>query len=116
MWNLDKHAREKLEELIDRLYEKHLHGKKPRAYKVIARADYLGCVQKKEKTKQQVGTAVRKQLRYVKRYFEHLYGLLDAYDTKGLPFPEAQGAKILLCGAFPLRPANGNVRHGSKVR
>jgi IS5 family transposase len=85
--NLANQAREKLEELVERLYVKHLHGKKPRAYRVIARADYLGCAQKKGKTRQQVGNAVRKQLRYIKRDIEHVHGLLDAYDAKGLPFP-----------------------------
>lgn len=85
--NLANQAREKLEELIDLIHKKDLHGEKPRDYRVIARSQYLGCAQKKGKTKQEVGNAVRQQLRHVKRDIRFVHKLLDAYDAKGLPFP-----------------------------
>jgi hypothetical protein len=48
--NLANQAREKLEELIDIIHKKDLHGKKPRDFRVVARSQYLGCAQKKGKT------------------------------------------------------------------
>ena len=77
-------AREKSEELIDLIYKKELHCKKPRTYREVARKEYLHTAQKKKKTTKQIRSAVRKQLDYLKRNISSLNHLLDSY--KRLPF------------------------------
>jgi hypothetical protein len=73
-------AREITERLIDILYDKDLHGEKPRTYRQIARKDYLHTAQKKKKTKKQIRSAVRKQLGYVGRNLRSVHHLLDFYQ------------------------------------
>jgi len=77
-------AREKSEKLIDLIYNKHLHVKKPRTYREVARKEYLHTAQKRKKTKKQIRSAVRKQLGYLKRNIRNLNHLLDSYSR--LPF------------------------------
>ena len=77
-------AREKSEELIDSIYDKQLHGEKPRTYRKIARKEYLRTAQKKKKTKKQIRNAVRKQLGYLCRNIRSINLLLDKYPI--LPF------------------------------
>jgi len=77
-------AREKSEELIDLIYEKSLHGEKPRTYRQTARKEYLRTAQKKKKTKKQIRSAIRKQLGYLCRNIRSINRLLDAYSI--LPF------------------------------
>ena len=77
-------AREKSEELIDSIYNKALHGEKPRTYRKIARKEYLRTAQKKKKTKKQIRNAIRKQLGYLCRNIRSINRLLDAYSR--LPF------------------------------
>jgi len=79
--NLLSNARQKAEELIDILYNPQLHGEKPRAYREVARKDYLRTAQKKKKSKQEIRSANRKQLNYLKRDIKILYKLLDAYQS-----------------------------------
>jgi transposase, IS5 family len=79
--NLLNDARKKAEELIDVLYQPHLHGDKPRTYREKARKDYLHTAQKKKKTKKQIRSANGKQLNYLKRDIGHIYTLLDAYPA-----------------------------------
>lgn len=79
--NLLNDAREKAEELIDVLYKPHLHSSKPRTYREKARKDYLHTAQKKKKSKQEVRSAIRKQLNYLRRNIKSLHTLLDAYPT-----------------------------------
>lgn len=79
--NLLSDAREKAEELIDILYQPHLHGEKPRTYRENARTDYLHTAQKKKKSKREIRAAVRKQLNYLRRDIKILHRLLDAYTT-----------------------------------
>lgn len=86
--NLLNDAREKSEMLIDILYEKELHGKKPRTYREKARTVYLQTAQKKNKTGKIVRKAVGQQLRYLKRNIEHINNLLDKY--KGIPLKEKE--------------------------
>ena len=64
--NLLNDAREKSEMLIDILYVKELHGKKPRTYREKARMVYLHTAQKKSKTGKIVRKGVGHQLRYLK--------------------------------------------------
>jgi transposase, IS5 family len=79
--NLLSDAREKAEELIDVLYNPQLHGDKPRTYREVARKDYLHTAQKKKKSKQEIRSANRKQLNYLKRNIKSLHKLLDAYNN-----------------------------------
>jgi hypothetical protein len=81
--NLLNDAREKSEMLIDLLYKKELHGKKPRTYREKARTMYLYTAQKKSKTGKIIRKAVGQQLRYLKRNIGHINKLLDKYD--GIP-------------------------------
>ena len=86
--NLLSDAREKAEELIDSIYNKELHGGKPRTYRREARKYYLQTAQKKNKTKKVIRKAIGKQLRYLKRDIGILHHLLDAYGR--LPFDRYQ--------------------------
>ena len=78
--NLINDAREKSEMLIDILYIKELHGKKPRTYREKARTIYLHTAQKKCKTSKVVRKGVGQQLRYLKRNIGHINDLLDKYN------------------------------------
>ena len=77
-------AREKSEKLIDSIYDRQLHGDKPRTYRQVARKEYLHTAQKKKKSKKQIRSAIRKQLGYLCRNIRSLHRLLDAYPL--LPF------------------------------
>jgi len=82
--NLLSDAREKSEQLIDKIYDANLHIKKPRTYRKIARKEYLQTAQKKNKTRKEIRKAIRKQLGYVGRNISSIHSLLDAYPT--IPF------------------------------
>jgi len=85
--NLLSDAREKLEELIDHIYTKELHGVKPRTYREIARKTYLQTAQKKNKSRKVIRKANRCQLNYVRRDIAIVNELLDAYKANNLKFP-----------------------------
>jgi IS5 family transposase len=72
-------AREKSEQLIDLLYDKMLHGKKPRTYRFEARRYYLKTAQKKNKSRKEIRKAVGRQLRYIRRNIGSINRLLDTY-------------------------------------
>lgn len=72
-------AREKSEQLIDLLYDKALHGDKPRTYRYVARKYYLKTAQKKNKSRKEIRKAVRRQLQYLRRNIHSINRLLDAY-------------------------------------
>jgi len=74
--------------LIDLLYVKELHGKKPRTYREKARTIYLHTAQKKNKTGRIVRKGVGQQLRYLKRNIEHISKLLERYS--GIPLREKE--------------------------
>jgi hypothetical protein len=78
--NLLNDAREKSEELIDKLYKESLHQFKPRTYRIVARKNYLKVAQLKIKSKKQIHNGVKKQLGYLKRNIKTINRLLDAYD------------------------------------
>jgi len=78
--NLLNDAREKAEELIDRVYDERLHQVKPRTYRKVARKNYLKVAQLKIKSKKQIHNAVKKQLGYLKRNIKSINRLLDSYD------------------------------------
>jgi len=77
-------AREKSEQLIDLLYTKVLHGKKPRTYRFEARKYYLKTAQKKNKSRKELRKAVGRQLKYLRRNIGSINQLLDAYPE--IPF------------------------------
>jgi hypothetical protein len=72
-------AREKSEELIDRLYDSSIHSKKPRTYREVARKRYLNTAQKKNKSYKVVHKAVGSQLRFLRRNLNSINFLLDTY-------------------------------------
>lgn len=74
-------AREKAEELIDKLYDPILHEKKPRTYRQVARKRYLQTAQKKNKSHKQIRKATGSQFRFLKRDMNSINRLLDAYGT-----------------------------------
>jgi hypothetical protein len=78
--NLLNDAREKSEYLIDILYDKDLHTKKPRTYREEARTIYLNTAQRKSKTGKIIRKGVGQQLRYLKRNIGHIDALLDQYQ------------------------------------
>ena len=78
--NLLNDAREKSEELIDRVYNERMHSAKPRTYRKVARKNYLKVAQLKIKSKKQIHNAVKKQLGYLKRNIKSINRLLDPYD------------------------------------
>jgi hypothetical protein len=85
--NLLNNGREKLEELIDLIYTKELHGSKPRTYREIARKKYLQTAQKKNKSRKVIRKANRCQLNFVRRDIAIVDLLLDAYQVNNLKFP-----------------------------
>ena len=74
-------AREKSEQLIDKLYNPVLHEKKPRTYRKVARKRYLQTAQKKNKTHKETRKATGSQLRFLKRNLNSINRLLDSYKT-----------------------------------
>jgi hypothetical protein len=91
--NLLNDAREKSEELIDKLY----HGlsiPKPRTYRVVARKNYLKTAQKKLKSKKEIRSALRKQLNYVKRNIKTLHKLLTYHE--GIPLKRTEYKYLLV--------------------
>ena len=79
--NLLNDARKKSEELIDVLYNPHLHLTKPRTYREVARKYYLHTAQKKVKTKKEIRKALKRQLNYLNRNLKSIDVLLDAYQS-----------------------------------
>jgi transposase, IS5 family len=77
-------AREKSEQLIDKLYDANLHTKKPRTYRRLARKEYLKTAQMKNKSTKAIHRAIKKQLNYVGRNISSINRLLDAYSI--IPF------------------------------
>jgi hypothetical protein len=86
--NLLNDAREKAEELIDVLYQKELHGKKPRTYRHKARKFYLAEAQKKNSNAKAIRKANGKQLAYLRRDIGIIHRLLDHYPR--VPFDRVQ--------------------------
>jgi IS5 family transposase len=71
-------AREKLEEMIDDLYEPlKSRINKPRTYRKNARRDYLAEAKAKKHRKRALRKAIGKQLRYVARYLRTIQKLME---------------------------------------
>lgn len=78
--NLLNDAREKSEELIDLLCGRLVDIPKPRTYREIARKQYLEVAQKKNKTRKQIRSAIKKQLGFLKRNFKNIHVLLTHFQ------------------------------------
>ena len=78
-------AREHAERLIDLLYTPEPGKIKPRTYRRKARKDFLVVAKKKKKTKNELRSALRKQLNYLRRDIGHVYKLLDPKLGEPLP-------------------------------
>ncbi len=90
-------AREKSEELIDKLYNKTIHGAlKVRTYREIARKEFLNVIKKKSKSWPEIYQANGSQIRYVFRNINHITELLQAYQTQGLEHPLKESDLIYL--------------------
>jgi transposase, IS5 family len=88
--NLLNDAREKLEELIDIVYDPSLHSVKPRTYREVARKTYLRTAQKKKTGHKVIRKAIREQLNYVRRDIKSLHALLDAYKKRAFPLKPSE--------------------------
>jgi hypothetical protein len=72
-------AREKSEQLIDEIYCRALHLKKPRTYRQQARKEFLKVAQRRNKKQSVIRKAIGKQLRYLSRNLKSIDKLLDEY-------------------------------------
>lgn len=81
-------AREKSEELIDKLHCTKLHGsKKVRTYRNTARKEFLNTIKKKVKTSKEIYKSNGSQIRYLKRNLSHIKILLAVYEEKEVQHP-----------------------------
>ena len=94
--NLLNDAREKTQELIDVLYVKYLHKKKPRTYRKEARKAYLNTAMKRKKAKREIRKALRKQLNYVKRNLGHIEKLHQCYAKGKTPLTEKEETYLVV--------------------
>ena len=78
--NLLNDAREKSEELIDKLYLQGTLTKKPRTYRQKARRDFLAYIKKRKHSKPETRKAIKKQLNYLRRNITTINLLLDDLD------------------------------------
>lgn len=93
--NILNDAREKSQLIIDVLFNPLLHGElKPRTYRKKARHAYLRTAQKKMKTKNEICSALGKQLRFLKRNIGHIHRMLDVFET--IPLNQAQYKYLLV--------------------
>lgn len=89
-------AREKSEAIIDKLYNKELHGNvKPRTYRNIARKVFLDTAKKKNKTAKQLYKANGQQLRFLRRNLAHIDMLLKAYRCFPLRYQDLKYLMVL---------------------
>ncbi len=79
-------ARRKSEELIDKLYNKEMHGaEKVRTYRKVARKIFLNTAKKKSKSAKEIYKANGTQLRYLRRNLSHITDLLSVYKAYSIP-------------------------------
>jgi len=89
-------GREKAEHIIDVLYEP-LKGKevKARTYRRKARRDYLRCAKKKKVSQKELGKAIGKQLRYLRRDLRHIDDLISKSSLKLLKKKEYKDLLVI---------------------
>lgn len=84
-------ARLKSEAIIDKLYNKNLHGLvKVRTYRQVARKDFLNTAKKRAKSSKIIYQANGSQLRYLRRNLKHIGDMLLVYEQKDLAVPLKQ--------------------------
>ena len=84
-------AREKSEAIIDKLYQKEIHGaEKVRTYRELARKDFLNAVRRKAKTGKEIYKANGTQIRYLRRNLQHITTLLLTIKEQGKKHPLKQ--------------------------
>lgn len=89
-------ARVKSEQLIDKLYNRELHGAvKVRTYRNVARRDYLNAAKRKRKTRKQIYKFNGQQIRYLRRNLRHIDTLLERYDKFPLNSKEQKYLMVL---------------------
>ena len=76
--NLLSEGREKLENIIDTLYEEVKNKvDKPRTYRKVARSKYLSEAKKRRHTKSVLRNSIGKQLNFIRRDLKHISDLLE---------------------------------------
>lgn len=73
-------AREKSEELIDKLYKRSNIEEKPRTYREIARKEFLNVIKKKGKSYEQIHQANKTQLQYLSRNIRYFNLFLEHFN------------------------------------
>ena len=86
--NLLNEAREKLEAIIDSLYQHSSLFLKPRTYRKVARGEYLQFILQKNPSNEKRREAIEQQLKYVKRNLKHTYNLLKTVAIEKLSKPQ----------------------------
>jgi IS5 family transposase len=81
-------ARQKSEEIIDKLYNQGLYGKiKVRTYRQLAQKDFLNTARKKNKSFKAIYKANGSQLRYLKRNLQYIADMLQMYEAVDVVAP-----------------------------
>ena len=84
--------------MITVLFAKTTLKKKPRTYCERARKLYLQTAQKKNKSKKEIRTAIKKQLGFLRRNIAHIHQLLNEF--KAIPLNKYQYKYLLVIQAF----------------
>lgn len=81
-------ARQKSEQIIDKLYNKGLYGQvKVRTYRQLAQKDFLNTARKKSKSSKAIYRANGSQLRYLKRNLQYIADMLQMYEAVDVAAP-----------------------------
>jgi hypothetical protein len=92
-------CRQKTEQLISKLYDKSIHGVKPRTYKIIARKAFLNTARKKSKTQKEIYQSNGRQIRFLNRNIKFVENMISAYTVKApnikMPLNEKDKAYII---------------------
>jgi len=77
------HARELTERIIDELHEQLRQPgyEKPRTYREVARTEFLDFTRRRKPSQQQIRSAIRKQLQYVRRNIDTIDGQVEEGAT-----------------------------------
>ena len=80
-------GREISEQIIDVLHALLGRKTKPRTYRQTARKDYLAIVKQRRASRKVLRKGIRQQLQYLRRNFQHIEQLLDAFPGRSIPLP-----------------------------
>jgi hypothetical protein len=96
-------ARKECERMIDALYKQSDLSQKPRAYRRIARTEYLVFSKKRRKPRKEIRKFIRKQLGYVKRDISYIENLLDIITTNNSNKTTTKGIFSDIKAYYPYR-------------